>query len=330
MRAVHFGGERRIEVSERAEPRPAAGEVLLRVQRTALCGSDLKLWQRGCEQVPGHEIFGVVDQPDHPMHGQRACVYIPVHCGRCDSCRRGDTHLCLAESTLVGWNRDGGYAEALAVPEQCLLPVPDDIDDDLAPLLLDTIGTAAHGLRTVRAWVPPPQAEVLILGAGPVGLGGLLAAQELGYRRIFVADPRPARLALAVSLGAEPHPVGELSRRFALIVESSGAHAARNQALAIVAPRGAVLLIGENDAPWTIEETRAIRRKDFAMLRSFYFPKTDLAGNIELLRRRRADYRRFVDARCDLDGFAPMFTRFAAGELLKPLLMSTSQPMITA
>lgn len=320
MRAVHFPGEQRIELQSRPEPQPGPGEVLLRIQRTALCGSDCKLWHRGTELVPGHEIFGTVDHPGHARHGQRCCVFIPVHCGHCTSCTRGDTHLCLRESVLVGWNRDGGYAQAVAVPEQCMLPVPDDIDDDLAPLLLDTIGTAAHGLRTVGPLVPPPQAQVLILGAGPVGLGGLVAAQELGYKHLFMSDPREERMRLARALGARPHPVGERSQRFDLVIESSGAHAARNQALEIVWPRGVVLLIGENDVPWTLEESKPIRRKDFYMVRSFYFPKGDLEDNIAMLRRRRDDYRRFVDLRFGLDAFAEVFARFARGELVKPLL----------
>ena len=320
MRSISFPGQGRIGLEDRAEPQPGPGDVLLRIQRTALCGSDCKLWQRGTDLVPGHEIFGTVDQPGHALHGQRSCVFIPVHCGRCASCQRGDTHLCLTDSVLMGWNRDGGYAERVAVPEPCLLPVRDDIDDDLAPLLLDTIGTAAHGLRTVAPLVPPEDAEVLILGAGPVGLGGLIAAQEMGYRRIAVSDLREGRLALSQALGATPHPVGDRSRRFHLVIESSGSHAARNQALEIVWPRGVVLLIGENDAPWTIEETKPIRRKDFYMVRSFYFPKSDLAANIALLRARRDDYRRLVDRRFGLDDFAEVFPRFAAGELVKPLL----------
>lgn len=320
MRAIAFEGERRIAVVERPEPQPGPGEVRLRVRRTALCGSDCKLWQRGTDLVPGHEIFGVVDHPGHARDGQRCGVFMPVHCGQCDSCLRGDTHLCLSQSTLIGWNRDGGYAQWVAVPESCLLPVPDDIDDDLAPLLLDTIGTAAHGLRTVAPLVPPAQTEVLILGAGPVGLGGLVAAQQMGWRRLWVADPRPERLALATALGAAAHPVGDRTRRFHLVIESSGAHAARNQALEIVWPRGVVLLVGENDQPWTIEETKPIRRKDFYMVRSFYFPKADLDANVALLRARRDDYRRFVDRRFGLGDFADVFPRFAAGELVKPLL----------
>ncbi|MFM8766872.1 MAG: alcohol dehydrogenase, partial [Rubrivivax sp.] len=107
---------------------------------------------------------------------------------------------------------------------------------------------------------------------------------------------------------------------FHLVIESSGAHAARNQALEIVWPRGVVLLIGENDAPWTSEEKKPIRRKDFYMVRSFYFPKSDLAANITMLRSRRDDYRRFVDLRFGLEDFADVFPRFAAGQLVKPLL----------
>lgn len=321
MQAIVFSGQGQISLGQAPWPQPAPGEVLLRVLRTALCGSDTKLWRRGAEHTPGHEIFGRVDQPGHALHGRRCCVFMPVHCGHCACCVRGDTHLCLSESTLLGWNRPGGYAEALAVPQQCLMPVPDDIDDDLAPLLLDTIGTAAHGLRTVQPLLPgAAEADLLITGAGPVGLGALVAAQELGWRRLWVSDPRPERLALAQALGAQAHPVGELGRRFHAVIESSGAHAARNQALHIVWPRGVVLLLGENDSPWTIEETRPIRRKDFYMVRSFYFPKADFAANLGLLRARRSDYRRLVDLRFGLDQFAEVFPRFAAGALVKPLL----------
>ena len=81
-----------------------------------------------------------------------------------------------------------------------------------------------------------------------------------------------------------------------------------------------LLLLGENDQPWTIEETKPVRRKDFYMVRSFYFPKADFAANLALLRARRADYRRLVDQTFGLDRFAEVFPRFAAGELVKPLL----------
>ncbi len=321
MRAAVFHGERRISVADLDRPVAGDGEVLLKVRRTALCGSDAKLWVKGAEYTPGHEIFGVVEQPGHALDGRRCLVYIPVHCGRCDTCRAGDTQMCLNESVLVGWNRPGGYAEYLAVPEQCLLEVPDDIDDDVAPLLLDTIGTAAHGIRFVGPLVPPhATAPVLVTGAGPVGIGALLALKDLGYRDIHVSDMKAQRLQLAQSFGAIPHPVGDASKRFGLIVECSGAHAARSLGMEIVLPRGVLILIGENDHPWPVQENKAIRRKDFYMVRTFYFPKSDFALNVELLRRERARYRQLVDARFGIDELPEMFGRFVAGDLVKPLL----------
>jgi propanol-preferring alcohol dehydrogenase len=318
MLAARFSGDRRIAIVEAPLPARRPGDVMLRVLRTALCGSDAKLWLKGAQWTPGHEILGSVDEAAHPLHGRRCLVYIPVHCGRCASCAAGDTHLCLEVSELVGWNRPGGYAQWVPVPEQCLWPVPDDIPDDLAPLLLDTIGTSGHGIRLAQPLAP--EGPVLVLGAGPVGLGAIIALQDAGYEEIRVSDPRAERLALAERLGARAHPVGDRSAQFRLIVESSGAHGARNQALDIVSPKGVVLLLGENDTPWVLEETKRVRRKDFFMLRSFYFPKADFDLNVALLRRHRERYRALVDGRFALAELSEVFARFAEGRLVKPLL----------
>ena len=321
MKSAFFHGERRVTLVDTPRPEPAAGEVVLRVRRTALCGSDAKPWVKGQKVTPGHEIFGVVEQPGHRLHGQRSLVYIPVFCGHCESCAIGDTHMCQTVSLLIGWDKSGGYAEYLAVPEQCLLPVPDDIEDDLAPLLLDTIGTTAHAIRFVMRLAPPDDpGAVLVTGAGPVGLGGIIALQKLGYGEIFVSDLKEERLALAESFGACRHPVGDDSRKFRLIVECSGAHAARSLGMEIVAPRGVLVLVGENDHPWPVQENKAIRRKDFHMVRTFYFPVGDFPANVEWLRRDKAKYRRLVDATFGLDALPEMFARFAAGELVKPML----------
>jgi threonine dehydrogenase-like Zn-dependent dehydrogenase len=285
MQAAVFHGHERITIERTALPEVGAGEVLVRVVRTALCGSDFKLWHKGAEFTAGHEIFGVVEQPGHAMHGKRCAVYIPLHCGQCAACRRGDTQMCLEISSLIGWNRPGGYAEYVPVPENCLLPVPDDIEDSLAPLLLDVIGTSGHAVRFVSRIVSPNDAgPVLVTGAGPIGLGVVLALKGMGYD------------------------------------ECSGAHAARNLGIEVVLPRGALVLVGENAAPWTIEEGKVFRRKDFYMIRTFYFPIDDFAPNIELLRRYKDEYRVLVDGEFGLPELPRNFARFAGGELIKPVL----------
>lgn len=321
MRAAVFHGDKRITIEECPIPVPAKGEALVRILRTALCGSDFKLWHKGAEYIAGHEIFGRVEHPGHAMDGKRCAVYIPLHCGECESCRAGDTQMCLNVSSLIGWNRDGGYCEYVAVPDNCLLPVPDDIEDDLGPLLLDTIGTSAHAVREARRLVPAEtNPDVLVTGAGPVGLGVILALKAFGFTNIFVSDPNEERLAIATDFGAIAHPVGSRDKRFALIVECSGAHAARNLAIEIILPKGAIVLVGENAAPWTITEDKVFRRKDFMMLRTFYFPKRDFAENLEILRANKKQYARLVDERFNLDALPEKFARFASGHLIKPVL----------
>ena len=317
MRHAKFLGQGRIEIVSSPWPEVPAGEVLLRVAACSLCGSDLRPLRNGWPVTPGHEIVGVVDQPGHRLHGGRCLVYIPVWCGQCDSCKSGDTQLCENATDLMGWQRAGGYAEALAVPEQCLLPVPDDVPTHLAPLLLDTIGTAAHGVRLSRALVPAGRA--LILGAGPIGLGALLVLRHFGYGPVDVFDPNAFRRGVADELGGVGVESLEGRGRYPLVLECSGKDAARQNALELVAARGVVIQLGEADA-WQVNETKAIRRKDFYYVRSFYFPVSEYEMNIELLRGDRASYERLVDARVALDGLEGLFGEFSRGERLKPQL----------
>src|SRR4051794_26898875 len=195
MRAAKFHGEGRIEIVDAPAPQSAADEVIVRVSACALCGSDLRPWRRGWPVTSGHEIAGHVEHPGHLRNGERVVVYIPVFCGTCEECRAGRTHLCRESRQLVGWQRPGGYAERLAVPERCLLPIPDDVSDRLAPLLLDTIGTTAHGVRLARRIVE--RGRALVLGAGPIGLGAIIVLGRMGFGPIDVVDPAAYRASFA-------------------------------------------------------------------------------------------------------------------------------------
>lgn len=319
MRAARFHGQGAITIETIDDPSPKAGEVGVKVKACALCGSDLRPLRQGWPVTPGHEIFGVVDQRGHPRHGERVVVYIPVFCGTCDDCREGRTQLCATTRVLVGWQRPGGYAERLMVPEQCLLPVPDDIPDGLAPLLLDTIGTTAHGVRLAQRVVT--EGRALVIGAGPIGLGAVLVLSAMGYGPIDVVDPISYRSDFAVSLGARATtPEAAMTGRYRLVVEASGKDPARQLALEAVAPEGAIIQVGESDG-WTITETRSIRLKDFFLIRSFYFPVSEYEANVALLRADLGRFARLVDDTATLDGLEALFSAFARGERLKPMLV---------
>jgi threonine dehydrogenase-like Zn-dependent dehydrogenase len=317
MRAARFLGNGRIEIEDAAEQQPPKDELRVRVRACALCGSEMKQWRNGWPVTPGHEIFGTIDAPGHRRHRERVVVYIPVYCGCCEECIAGRSHLCESR-TLVGWQRAGGYAETLNVPERCLLPVPDDIDDHLAPLLLDAVGTTAHGIRLAQRVVG--EGRALVVGAGPIGLGAIIVLRAMGFGPIDVIDPIAYRANFAQSLGAHAtDPAAAANGRYRLVIEASGKDAARQLALEAVGADGAAVQIGESEA-WSINETRSVRLKDFFLIRSFYFPLREYSANIELLRTHRADFSRLVDDRRDLDGLSELFAAFAKGERLKPLV----------
>jgi len=145
----------------------------------------------------------------------------------------------------------------------------------------------------------------------------VLAAAPLGFPDRYITDPKAHRLHAALALGAQDLDATDVPRRFLLVLETAGFNAARQRALELTAPGGVCVFLGESDR-WEIEETKAIRRKDFFIARSFYFPLREYAANIDLLRADRARYAQLVDAAVPLEGLHDLFAAFAAGDRLKP------------
>jgi threonine dehydrogenase-like Zn-dependent dehydrogenase len=297
----------------------ADGDVRLRVDVCALCGSDKRLLQNGSAVVPGHEIGGTVVGGALP-EGTRGIVYIPVFCGTCVRCAAGRTNQCLNLSQLIGWQRDGGFAEYVDVPARCVLPVPDDIPLSVAVLGLDTVGTAAHALRLALRTQDSVD-RALVVGAGPLGLGVVAVARAMGLA-VDAFDPNAARLATAVALGASA--AGDLTaeNQYDLVVEVSGADAARDTAQRVVRPGGAVVALGESNSPYLMPATPRWRRTDCYTVRSFYFPLNEVDHNWDLLLVMGAPLRDLIVKPLTLPELPEAFTRFVAGDFVKPCIVS--------
>lgn len=323
-----FPGDGRVVYEDRPLHKPAPGNVRVRVHVCALCGSDKRLLASGSPVVPGHEVAGVVEAVADgvPVEvGTRVLVYIPVFCGRCEPCRRGQTNRCLNLTDLIGWQRDGGYAEHVEVPARCLIEVPDDIPLDVAVLGLDTVGTAAHGLRLALLTQPDGVRDLAIVGCGPLGLGVIAVAAAMGLPRPKAYDPHPGRLATAESLGAEALAELERPNQADVVVEVSGAEAARELAQGLVRPGGAVLALGESGRPYTMPATPRWRRTDCFTVRSFYFPLAEVGANWDLLRAKGSVLRDLLCVPVTLDGLALAFERFLAGDYLKPCIVISQE-----
>jgi 2-desacetyl-2-hydroxyethyl bacteriochlorophyllide A dehydrogenase len=208
MQAARLLEPGRIELVDIPRPRPGAGEVLVEVAATSLCGSDLSAY-RGLHPrirppaVLGHEFAGTVAEigaeVENVAVGMRVCVEPNLACGSCRYCLRGQPNICLyykiiGEEEALG----GACAEFVKAPADNLYHLPDRVPFEEGALV-QPLSIAYHAVRD-RAEVADGELA-LILGAGPIGLGVMLAAKSFGARTI-VADPLDYRLELARRLGA--------------------------------------------------------------------------------------------------------------------------------
>lgn len=197
------------ELVERPEPTTAPGEVKIRVQRTGICGTDLHIaawdaWAASAVDQPliaGHEFCGeVVEVGDGVLDvhvGAQVSGEGHIVCGTCRNCRAGRRHLCIRMSS-VGVNRDGAFAEYVVLPESNVWVHRDGIDPDLGAIF-DPFGNAVHTALSF----PLVGEDVLITGAGPIGLMAAAVARHIGARFVVITDIAPYRLDLAKSMGVD-------------------------------------------------------------------------------------------------------------------------------
>ena len=191
-----------------ARPKIGHNDVLIRVRRTAICGTDIHIyqwddWARRTIPVPmavGHEFYGEIVEVGTEVRGfaegDRVSAEGHVTCGVCRNCRAGRRHLC-ANSEGIGVNRPGAFAEYVAVPAFNVFKLPDVISDDMAAIL-DPLGNAAHTALSFDL----VGEDVLITGAGPIGIMAVAIARYCGARHVVITDVNDYRLELARKMGA--------------------------------------------------------------------------------------------------------------------------------
>lgn len=190
-------------------PRVGHNDILLKVKKSAICGTDLHIykwdeWARQTIKTPliiGHEYMGTVvevgSEVDRVRVGERVTVEGHISCGFCRNCRRGRQHIC--DHTIgIGVTRDGGFAEYISVPAKNVLHIDDRISDDMMAIM-DPFGNATHTALSF----PLLGEDVLITGiGGPIGAMAAAICRFSGARNIIGTDLSPYRRELAMKLGA--------------------------------------------------------------------------------------------------------------------------------
>ncbi|MFZ4738639.1 MAG: L-threonine 3-dehydrogenase [Bradymonadia bacterium] len=191
-------------------PVPAIGpnDVLIRIRKTAICGTDIHIWSwdawsQRTVPVPmhvGHEFMGEIaalGEAVTGLHvGQRVSGEGHITCGHCRNCRAGRRHLCR-NTVGVGVNRPGAFAEYLAMPAVNVFPLPEGVSDEVASFL-DPLGNATHTALSFDL----VGEDVLITGAGPIGVMAVAICKHAGARHVVITDVNPFRLDLARQMGA--------------------------------------------------------------------------------------------------------------------------------
>jgi threonine 3-dehydrogenase len=188
-------------------PEIGANDVLVKIRKSAICGTDMHIhnwdkWAQKTIPVPmivGHEYVGTIADMGRNVKdyriGQRVSGEGHIVCGHCRNCRAGLRHLC-PNTIGVGVNRQGSFAEYLSLPAENVFPIPDDIEDDLAAIF-DPLGNAVHTALSFDLIGE----DVLITGAGPIGIMAAAICRHAGARHIVITDINEWRLDLARKMG---------------------------------------------------------------------------------------------------------------------------------
>ncbi len=197
-----------LEMVEVPVPEPGINDVLIRIRRTAICGTDVHIynWDHWAEQtikppmVIGHEFVGEIAEVGSNVRGFKPGDLVDgeghIVCGVCRNCLAGRRHLCKS-TRGVGVNRDGAFAEYLCIPATNAVHVDPSIPLDVLACF-DPLGNAVH---TTLQWDLVGE-DVLITGAGPIGCMAVAIARKSGARKVVITDVNPTRLALAARMGA--------------------------------------------------------------------------------------------------------------------------------
>lgn len=210
MKALYKPGPQSgFELVDRPEPSPGLGEVKIRVMTTGICGTDLHIeswdaWAAGIIEaplIPGHEFYGEVVELGDGVHdvriGDRVSGEGHIVCGICRNCRAGRRQMCI-RTVSVGVQRDGVFAEYVVIPETNVWVHSNGITPELGAIF-DPFGNAVHTALSF----PLVGEDVLITGAGPIGLMAIAVARHAGARNIAITDVSQPRLELARAIGVD-------------------------------------------------------------------------------------------------------------------------------
>lgn len=306
----------KLGLREVSEPEPKQGEALVAVTRCALCRTDAKMWVGGqrdlvLPRVLGHEICGVRESD-----GQRVAVWPAESCGKCPHCLAGSENLC-GNIRILGFNKDGGFAEKLVVSGSSLLPLPNTLGDDVA-CLAEPLACAINALEQSET---RRGANILIFGAGSLGLLLSLAAIDLGAVPTLVEingeklhRSRMFRIGLGIDAAESPG-----SGLFDIAINACPASETFHQGVSRLKPGGLFCIFSgfNKDETFPSRWLNEIHYRQLRVAGAYGCARSHFTKAVNLLDRFQNEARLLIDKEIDLEFVPEGLQEILAGQALK-------------
>lgn len=332
MRALRWHGPRDMRVDDVPDPVPGEGEVLLKVLRTGICGTDLEEYLDGPVNLDrahlpvtlGHEVLAqVIRDGDAGLRaGTMVVPDVVVGCGHCSACARHEPGLC-PDLLVLGLQRDGGLAELMVANASTLVQVPDHVQPDIAAFA-EPLSVA---VRAVRKAGDISGRRVCVVGSGTIGQLVVRSVRGMGATSVVAVDPQEARRSLAASGGATdtftPDELRANGVQADVVVECSGTPAAVDVAFGAVAPGGIVVLVGTGPEMVEFPVRRVVLHEIRITGSAAHVWDVDVAAAVAMLASGVVDPTPLISARVSLQDAVPMgFERLAADSSALKILIA--------
>lgn len=279
MRAACYYGPGDVRIEELPEPSPGPGEVKVKVLANGLCGTDLHQYYVGPMSdatlpiVVGHEFAGEIVETGKDVRKSRTGQLVAIEpiwrCNSCAQCNDGDYNLCQQGYWHGLTGKGGGLGEYTVVRDEMAWTVPDGVAPSDAALV-EPLAVAFHAVERAQA---RPDERVLVLGAGPIGIGVFLGLRAEGVEDIVVVEPAAERRAAVCAVGAtqviDPGEGGAAEEILAVkrgigspvVIDAAGTPASFAGALAVASPKGRIILVAAYTEPVTFNPTTLLQRE---------------------------------------------------------------------
>lgn len=321
MKALVYDGVETLGFRDVANPEPRAGEHLIRIEASGICGSDMHAYlghdaRRPAPLILGHEAAGVIEEG--PQKGRRVTINPLVSCGDCAACKSGRVNLCGQRQIISMPPREGAFAQFVAMPDANLVTVPEGVALEKAALA-EPLAVSWHAARlALEALHPASERRALVLGGGAIGLAAALALGAMGVEDVTIAEPNDARRAFLRDICGQTV-VAQAKDSAAIIIDAVGYAATRATASALAEPGGVIAHVGLGEDAGGLD-IRRMTLQEITFIGTYTYTAQDFRDTAAAIFDGRLGSLDWTEMRPLSDG-AAAFAALRTGQVASPKII---------